>query len=114
MPDLIACLNARSWLDSFATFHVHVQNRPAGLFQAVAVEVLHYGAVVGPQDQAGSHSCHPGLGWIAADGLTRRGKIERGPGGALVPPGVRTASELPDFTAAEGQDQFRLSQPGWE
>ena len=82
MPDLLAGLHELAGRHALAGFDVHVQDRPAGLFQAVAVQVFHHGPVFGAHDQPRGRGGDPGVALAAAVGLAGRGKVDGGPGRA--------------------------------
>src|SRR5919106_6764273 len=95
MPDDFSCIHVGVWLDAVARFDVHIENSPAGLFVPIVIEVLDDSAVLCPDNKAIGDGHNPCVAGYAAQGLTGRSKIERGPARAGVPATMWAAGERP-------------------
>ena len=78
-----------------AALDVHIEHHPAGLFVAVAVQVLDDRSVRSARDRAIGDSHNPIIAEYAAHLVSGRRKIKRAPGGAITPGGMGTTGECP-------------------
>ena len=100
--------------DAILLGDVHVDQHPAGLLQAVAVQVERHHAALGAHHQAGRRGGDPGhrdgAGRLAGDG----GKIQRAARGAGGPGDVRAGGQAPALAGLEGQLERGLGHAGGE
>src|SRR3989304_1527160 len=108
MPDRISGLDLVPDFDPASILNVHVQHDPTGLFEPTPVKIQDYLTVVGAQDSPVGDGDDPFIGEHAPERVSRRGKIEGGPGRSFPPRALWPPGERPDFAGLEGELHGRL------
>src|SRR5512135_1727796 len=108
MPNAVAGVDIGTGFDAVLGKDMHVQDVPARLLIAVAIQVLNHSAIRGSYDKSVSDCSDPVLTNGAASNIGGC-KIKSPPSGSRIPCGVWSTGVGPRDAALEWQDHGRLS-----